>query len=111
VEVEIDNARHLFKPGMFGRSETIIERFSNIVVVPRTAIISQENRNYVFVVSGDRAGERQVSLGTEFNGSVQIIDGINPGDSVITVGQEYLDDGYKIKLAGFVDARGKEIEL
>jgi len=111
VEIEIDNAEHLFKPGMFGRSEVVIERFDEIVVVPRAAVITREDKNYVFTVTGDRARIRQVILGTEFNGTVHIKEGINPGDSIITVGQEFLDDGYKIKLSRFVDAEGKEIEL
>ena len=109
VEIELNNASHSFTPGMFARADVIIEKFDNIIAVPRPAVISRNNQDYVFTISGDRVKARQVTRGAEFNGSVQIKSGLNVGDTVVTVGQDYLDDGYRIKLARFINAAGEEM--
>lgn len=103
VEIEIDNSANKFKPGMFARAEIIVEKFRDIIIAPRNAVVIRDNKNYVFVVAGDSVTAREVSLGVEFDGSVQVLSGLNQGDTLVTVGQEYLDDGSKINLTGLED--------
>jgi RND family efflux transporter MFP subunit len=111
VELEIDNAEHLLRPGMFARAEILVERFEDVVVLPRDAVVSRGEKYITFALQGDRVEAREVTLGAEFNGSVQLLSGISPGDTVVTVGQDYLDDGFKVKMVRFIDAEGKETEL
>jgi membrane fusion protein, multidrug efflux system len=99
IEIELDNSANQFKPGMFGRAEIIVEKFDDIIVVPRSAVVIRNNENYAFIVHGDKVTAQEVKLGVEFDGSVQILSGLNQGDTLVTVGQEYLDDGIKVKLA------------
>jgi len=108
VEIEIDNDRRQFSPGVFARAEIVIERYDNVVVVSRQAIVDRDNKAFVFVVTGDRARAREITLGTEFNGTVHVLSGLNPGDTVVTVGQNYLSDNARIKLAAVTAADGEE---
>ncbi len=111
VEVEMNNVAHQFKPGMFAKSDIIIERYDNIIVAPRTAVLNRSGRDQVFVYSGGKAVARVVERGADFGGPVQIKSGLQPGDTLITIGQDYAVDGGPVKLAAFVGADGKEIEL
>lgn len=111
VEIAVANESGQLKPGMFAESEITVAKFENIIIIPRDAAVNRENRNYVYIINGDRVVAREVVLGAEFNGSVEIKQGLNPGDTLVTVGQDYLDDGFLVKLVRFVDAEGKEIEL
>ncbi len=103
VEIEIDNLSNNFKPGMFARAEIIVERFENIIIAPRDAVVNRDNIDYVFIVSGNKVTAREVKLGVEFDGSIQIISGLNQGDTLVTVGQDYLEDGSKVNLTGLED--------
>ncbi len=108
VDVEIDNSDRVYKPGMFARAEIVTERFDSILVVPQSSIVQRSGDNYVFLVNGDRAKLVKVQTGEEFTGLTQITQGLTPGDSVITLGQDYLDDGYKIRLNEIVPLETKE---
>jgi RND family efflux transporter MFP subunit len=103
IEIELDNTANKFKPGMFARADIIMEKFDNIIVVPQSAVVIRNNKNYAFVVHGDAVTASEVKLGVEFDGAVQVLDGLNQGDTLVTVGQEYLDDGSKVNLAGLAD--------
>ncbi len=111
VEIEIANESGRLKPGMFAESEITVEKFENIIIIPRDAAVNRDNKDYVYIINGDRVTAREVVLGAEFNGSVEIKQGVHPGDTLVIVGQDYLDDGFLVKLVRFVDAEGKEIEL
>ncbi|UCD16723.1 MAG: efflux RND transporter periplasmic adaptor subunit [Candidatus Zixiibacteriota bacterium] len=110
VEVMVDNPAHQFKPGMFARADIILEAFHDVIVVPQKALLNLGGKDHLYVVNADRAILREVAKGIEFDGSTMIQAGINPGDTIITVGQNYLQDSSKIKLVRFVNAGGEEIE-
>ncbi|MFH2036217.1 MAG: efflux RND transporter periplasmic adaptor subunit [Candidatus Zixiibacteriota bacterium] len=111
VEIEIENSSGLLKPGMFARAQITVEKFENVLAIPRTAAVIRDNESYVFVLKGDRVETRKVKLGVEFNGSVKIQDGLSVSDTIIVVGQNYLDDGNLVKMVGLVNVNGEEITL
>ncbi|MCX6828502.1 MAG: efflux RND transporter periplasmic adaptor subunit [candidate division Zixibacteria bacterium] len=111
AEIEIANERHLFKPGMFAKAELVTAKYDNIVAAPGPAILGLEGKNFVFVYSNGKAVYREILMGVEFDGYTEIKSGLNVGDTLITIGQNYVRDGDKVKLARFVGADGKEVEL
>ncbi len=100
VEVLLDNAESLYRPGMFVRVSAIVEELHDVVVIPRDAVVDLDGRETVFVVSDGIAHKRAVTLGVELGGRVVISDGLSAGDTLVTLGQSYLDDGLKVKVAG-----------
>ena len=110
VEIEIDNSTHIFKPGMFARAEVVIESFDNILVVPQSAVLTRNNKDYLFIVNDGRAFAQEVILGAEFSGSTEIRSGLNIGDTIVTLGQDYLSDSCLIKLTELTDTAGEEME-
>ncbi|SYZ73976.1 putative Efflux transporter, RND family, MFP subunit [Candidatus Zixiibacteriota bacterium] len=111
IEVEVENSAHQFKPGMFAKCDIIIGRYDNVVIAPRTAVLSRGGKDLVFVYSGGKSVAKEVVRGVDFNGVMGIKSGLEPGDTLIIVGQDYAVDGGAVKLAAFVGADGKEIEL
>jgi len=109
VEIEINNSDQIFKPGMFARAEVVTDRFNNIIAVSQTTVLNRNNRDFVYIISGDRAIIKEVTMGTDFGGEVQIKSGINVGDTVVTLGQDYLTDSSLIKLTTVISATGEEL--
>ncbi|MCP4705808.1 MAG: efflux RND transporter periplasmic adaptor subunit [candidate division Zixibacteria bacterium] len=110
VEIEIDNTGHIFKPGMFARVEVIIESFNNILVVPQKAVLIRNNKEYLYVINDGRAIAKEVILGAGFSGMTEIKSGLNPGDTIVTLGQDYLSDNCLIKLTELSVTSGEEME-
>jgi membrane fusion protein, multidrug efflux system len=71
----------------------------NAVLVPASAIVREGEENAVFVVENETAKRREVKIGIENGGRVEIISGVKLGEMVITSGQNGLPDGAKVTLA------------
>jgi membrane fusion protein (multidrug efflux system) len=88
-------------PGMFARIKLVIETVEKAVLIPDKAIVlTPANAQLVFVVNGQTAQARKVKLGLEQGRMVQILDGVRPGEMVITEGNERLKDGASVKIMG-----------
>jgi Cu(I)/Ag(I) efflux system membrane fusion protein/cobalt-zinc-cadmium efflux system membrane fusion protein len=71
------------------------------LVIPSEAVIRSGERNVVFVARKDnKFSPRDVTLGLAVdNGKVQVLDGIAPGETVVSSGQFLLDSESKLKEA------------
>lgn len=98
VEALINNDGGNFMPGMFVKVHILREKLNNIIAVPRDAILTLDDKPTVFVVTNGTVHSRVVSLGADLDGVVVVSTGLNPGDTVVTLGQNYLDDGFKVKI-------------
>jgi RND family efflux transporter MFP subunit len=68
-------------------------------VIPRSAITRDGDRRVVFVVTGDVAERRAVSVGRELGGDAEILAGLTAGSVVVVEPPDNLKDGRKVKLA------------
>jgi len=73
--------------------------------IPQSAVLTaQDGSKSVMVVGSDGAAHRKaVTLGITDGEDVQVLNGIAPGDTVITGGAYGLDEGTKVKI-GAADA-------
>lgn len=91
-------------PGMFARLQIGIETATDAVVVPGDAVLVLPNGEKVaFILKDGKVQRRLVQTGLEAGGQVQIISGIQPGDTVVTAGNEKLKDGIEVKTQGGAD--------
>jgi membrane fusion protein, multidrug efflux system len=100
VEVEVDNGRGLLRPGMFVETAIIVERRTGVPVAPREAIAQRGGRSVVFVIDGQRAVQRPVSLGLGDDTRVEVRDGVSPGERIVVRGLETLTDGTRVRVVG-----------
>lgn len=98
VEVELPNPNHELKSGMFARAEIRRDASREVPTVPAEAIITTGQRSQVFVAEGSVAKLKAVKLGLSDRSKVEITEGVNVGDKVITFGQNQLKDGVKISI-------------
>jgi hypothetical protein len=101
VRLEFDNAGGLLKPGMFTTVELHSTLRQRAVLAPREAVISTGARDVAFVSMGEGKFEpREVRLGVETGaGEVEILDGLEPGEQVVTSGQFLLDSESRVREA------------
>lgn len=98
VEGILDNPARRFKPGMFVRVGYLRERLEDRIVVPRKAVLMLDNVPTVYVVQGQQAKSRPVDLGPDIEGGVVVASGLSEGDTLVVLGQDYLEDGVKVNV-------------
>ena len=98
VEAILENQSKDLKPGMFVRIEYVAETLNDVIVIPRKAIQIRNDQNMVFIASNGRAYLKAVELGADNNGDIVVMSGLQKSDTLITIGQEYLDDSTDIRI-------------
>lgn len=99
VEILIPNHRRMLKPGMFAEVSIHLGAFRGLLV-PRDALLRElgTGKYHIFVVEGDTARRRQVVPGEQYGEMVAIEGGLNPGESVITVGKTLVHQGTPVSV-------------
>ena len=101
VTTEIADPEQLVKPGLFGRVNILYDLRQDVPVVPRAAVVTEDGSNHVFVVGEDSSvTRRDVQLGYEGDGLVEIVNGLVEGDRVVTSGKGSLSDGSHVEVVG-----------
>jgi len=98
VEALFSNPRYELKPGFFAEVELVLDVKSNVLIVPASALIVEENINYLYINDNGVAKKVEVQLGYSSIDKVEIKSGIKEGDEVVTSGQETLVEGNKIRI-------------
>jgi membrane fusion protein (multidrug efflux system) len=96
----LSNADAKLRPGMFVRVRLILEKRSNVLLIPEQALIPDAKAPYVFRVSDGKAVRAVVKPGLRRNAQVEIVEGLSVGDEIVTAGQLKLRDGAPVKAIG-----------
>ena len=90
------NADESLWPGQFVDVAVKLSEEKSALVIPTTAIMEGQRGAQVFVVKGDTAGLRQVTIGRTFGGLTVVKDGLQAGELVISTGQLRVAPGGKV---------------
>ena len=97
MRLSISNANGLLKPGMPAYVR-VDDQQSGKLVLPSAAVIRERGMSLVWVASGDhRFRSRMVKLGEESSDVVQVLDGLQEGDKVVTSGAWLLNSEYTLR--------------
>jgi len=90
VRTEVPNPDGRLKPEMFANIEIVTDVKGAAISIPQSAVLDDNGKNIVFVADGNTYKQRQVQLGIKSGDRVEIIDGLNSGDKVVTKGNYLL---------------------
>ena len=93
LRARLPNPDNKLRPGLFARIGLILERRENALVVPEQAIVPVGQATFVYRVTDGKAVMTLVKLGLRRPGLVEILEGLEPGDLVVTDGQLKIRDG------------------
>lgn len=92
VEVEIDNKENNPWVGSFGSILIELTSKDEVIVIPKSAILHDSGKKYVFIEKDNRAYKRKVSLGIDNSSEVEVLGGLNVGEKIITKGNQFVKD-------------------
>lgn len=99
VRLTLDNPTGQFKPGMFARVTFVTQRTPHALQVPREAVKadSKTRAQVVTVVDADGSAHiRPVKIGISSGANLQILDGLQAGENVVTLSLTPVKDGQKV---------------
>ena len=101
VRARVDNPGALLRPGMFARVRVVFAVREGAVVVPEEAVVPLAGRPFVFRVADGPGGQKvaqrvEARIGVRLPGQVEILEGLAPGETVVTAGQARLARGDNI---------------
>jgi len=100
VKAWIPNPDHKLRPGLFARVEAVIDERPDALVVPEAAVVYDRVGAFVWRVGSDGLAERvAVSLGLRVKGRVEVLDGLEPGDRIVSAGTNKVAEGSRIRSA------------
>ena len=98
VRAAVENTDHRLKGGMFAVATIPVNNRHGVTVVPKSAVKQEGKFRYIFLIERNKALKRPVTLGLETGDFIEVIEGVEPGAIIVTVGVEELNDGDTVKV-------------
>lgn len=96
VEAVVPNQSGDLKPGLFATARIEQPEKTPAVMVPVEAVQTTAGTSRVYVVNGDKAEERIVTIGQQVDKQIEIATGLKAGEKVATRNVAQLFDGAKV---------------
>ncbi len=114
AEIIIDNKNLELRPGMYAKVNIVTQSADDAILVPNHAIIEKTFRKWLggevsnaeivvskhcYKIKDGRAVKVDLKTGITDEKHTQVLEGINPDDKLIVIGQHNIADGEKVKIA------------
>jgi multidrug efflux system membrane fusion protein len=98
LKAVFDNTDGLLWPQQFVNARLLLDVKKNVIVIPAAAIQRGVQGTFVFVVGQDNTVQiKQVQIGVGAGNMIAVDSGLEPGDQVVTDGQDKLQAGSKVQ--------------
>ncbi len=98
VTVGVKNRKKLLRPGMFVNIRIIIDTHKQVILVPKTAVVYENEAMQVYVVRQGIAHKIRLTSGYEDSDKIEVLKDIREGDKIILVGQSGMKDRTPVKI-------------
>lgn len=99
VEALIDNPKSELKPGSYARARIPTDKVEQIRLIPTRAVTYLFGSNKAYIVrNGDTIDARELRLGDRYDQDVEIVEGVQQGETVALTQLQRLDTGVKVRV-------------
>ncbi len=111
AEAEITKPNQAWKIGQFVEAILVLKKTSNSLVIPKSAVIEEKGKYYVYQITSvpdnnkravastiETANKKEIKIGTNSGATVEITDGLEAFDQVVTEGLSGLKDGTPVDI-------------
>ncbi|MBK6267323.1 efflux RND transporter periplasmic adaptor subunit [Marivirga sp. S37H4] len=96
--LQINNDKHLLRPGMFIKAAILSEKRDSTIVIPKETIISRQDGKVVFIVENGIATEKRITTGLETMDVIEVVSGLKINDRLVVSGFETLRNKSKVSV-------------
>ncbi|WP_209125794.1 efflux RND transporter periplasmic adaptor subunit [Alkalihalobacillus sp. BA299] len=98
IESEIENPDAIIKGGMRATALVDLGVIEKAVVIPVDSILYEDNDTFVYKVFDTTVKRQPVELGSREGNLIEVLEGIEVNDSIVTTGKERLTEGAQITI-------------
>ena len=98
VTLGVKNENQLLRPGMFVNAHIITDTHKNVLLIPKAAVVYENQYMNVYVVRDSIAHKIQLDAGYEDSDKIEARSGIKEGDKIIIVGQAGMKDKTRVNV-------------
>lgn len=98
VKARLKNPERALNPGMFANVRLITATREDAPVVPDSAVVPRDDRHFVYVVQDGKAKRVEVQLGQRYPGAVEIREGLEGSETIVTSGLQKVNDGVNVNV-------------
>lgn len=92
----VDNRSGELAPGMFARFTIAYEKHADALVIPKRALVTEDDQAAVYVVEDGEVSQRMIEVGVESGDLVEVLNGLDGDEEIVVVGHSGLRDGSKV---------------
>lgn len=92
----IDNRSGELAPGMFARFTISYEKHADALVIPKRALVEEDDQAAIYVVENGTVTRRVVEIGIASGDVVEVLGGLTGDEEIVVIGQAGLRDGSKV---------------
>ncbi len=100
VLIDFDNSELGLGPGYELDVQIAVDTKEDALLVPGEAVFATAEGSGIFVIDGGRAGLRQITTGLQGEDYYEVLNGLEPGETVILRPPTNLEDGARVKVVG-----------
>lgn len=98
IRAHISNREGRLSPGQFVRVSVILAERPDALVIPEEAVMPVGERLLVNLVVGGKVELREVTLGKRLNGKVEVVSGLQGGETLISAGWQKVRAGSPVRI-------------
>lgn len=103
VRALYQNPGGVLPPGRSVQIEIKVQEIHNTIVVPSLAVIAEMGRDIAYIYKDGRAQQVTIRKGMRTASSIQVLEGLNAGDTLLVTGVMQLRDGLPVSINEFVE--------
>ncbi len=96
VEVDLANADHTLKGGMYARVDVLVGIHPQAIQIPLDALTRLEDRQFVYVVRQGVAYQVPVQTGVRLGTLIEVTQGLSGSEHVIVSGKDLVSEGTRV---------------
>lgn len=110
VEIELDDHGGRLRPGLVAKFEVVTGEPKMEIRVPLDGVFERFGSQHLYVIEGGIARRRAVELGSVGAGFAEVVQGVEPGETVVVKGVTRVVDGSKVQVVPLDSASASSTE-
>lgn len=101
VKIKVPNPNWLIRPGMIAEVKIVYPSSKRGIYLPSDAILKNDNgQYYVYIVDKQKlkAYKRVISIGEISQNKIEVVSGLNIGETIVSKGQNKLSEGSSVSI-------------
>lgn len=95
AQIHIDNPDEHIYLGIEGKATIYAEKAENVPVVPFAAVNTDQNGDFCYIIKDGVVERRQIKIGLTSEDCMEVLEGLEEGEMVITDSPEGIEEGMK----------------